>query len=444
MKLPIEDFSEQTTKLLEGLDIGSTLHNTLDSAINSFWLSSKESEQLFRFHQTLNNDEIIKNLQDKKHAKLVEEINKSILVLIQESLKKQCALQDFFRPKTKKPKTSRLSKALLITVAILGTLFAAADGASIIQSLIGAFTALSHLSNFVLIPIQIGFAVLAVLTFYGLELNNVAKGMGVRLFDVNKTFKLYNEQSHLYKESFEYIQSALVQPNLNQKTFIELKKTNHHLKTMYGSLKNKVDQAREAQRRPSTTKTVIQKVILTIAALVCGTIGAIGAQACLPSILTLIIGASAATGPVGFGITLAVMGICFLAGALIYISIERKTTNKLIDTIWGTPAKKINQLIEKDSQIQRTKSDLAKHFEDKAEKYVLEEENRRLKATLAQQTGKTPAVEAISVPAFNSEERRITPPLQNNPSLMQFSSPVQQPQPTPTEWPSSKGLVVQG
>lgn len=403
MALPIEDFSTQRDDILKHLNPGSLLYGELNAKFGRFMSyagAPHRFQELCELYALINSERCVAYFSRIKKRTLLEELNRTLLTLMRDFISQDYGLRPPPMPKPEKSRGSFFQIGLFLIITLLGTFIAAVDSASIMQSVLSIVTKITHLSNLILIPIQVAFAVLSVLTFYALELDNVAKAVGIRIFDVSVTFKLYADQGQFIQQSFELIESAMTNPNMTQQEFTALKNKYQRLCSVYDNFQSKVNQAKEARENPSTFKKVTGTIALGFAAIVCGTLGALGAQACLPTFLPLIIGAAAATGPLGLGITLGVMAVCFIAAAALYVCIGKKQIDKFINRCWGTPARAIEELTEKDTAITRIKGNVLGSIQGKERLFEREEEVRHLRHRAGLEPSEPRAVN------FNNPERR--------------------------------------
>jgi hypothetical protein len=405
MLLLIEHLYLQTNPLLTEINLPS-LHRSLNDALNNFWRHVDHPntfDYLVEIHRVLNIPENVDYLNQIKQRKQLEEINKTVMLLIYDSLMNQYSA-NMGRPiKREKHQGGTFRKGLFITAAILGTIFAAVDGASIVPSLLTSFTTLGSISNFVLLPAQLAFAGLAVLIFYGLELGSIGKSLGVRAFDLGRVFKLYGKQSRIFKDSFELIQSALAKNDLSDEQNDALVQSYQRLEELYKNFSHKVELAKNAIDNPSASKKVTEKICAVAAAIVWGTVGAIGAQACVPSLLPLFVGSAVATGPLGVTVTISLMAICFVAAAVVYLGVGQRPVREFINKIWGTPSKATQRLIKKDEKIMKTQGNIQGLIKGREVADQLRKENERLKNTMRYSD---PKQDLSNSTVFNSQERR--------------------------------------
>lgn len=402
MAFPIEDFTEQRDKILAHLNPESILYGELNAKFGRF-LSYANTlhrfQELCELYALINSERCVAYFSRIKKRTLLEQLNRTLLTLIRDTISVEHRLPPPSMPKSDKSQSGYFQMGLFLLITLLGTFIAAVDSASIMQSVLSIVTKVTHLSNLILIPVQVAFAVLSVLTFYALELDNVAKAVGIRIFDVSVTFKLYADQAHFLQQSFELVETAMSNPDISRQEFDNLKAKYQRLCTVHTNFQSKVNQAREARDNPSTFKKVTGNIALGFAATVCGTLGALGAQACMPTLLPLIIGTAAATGPLGLGITLTIMVVCFVAAAALYVCIGKKQIDKFINRCWGTPARAIEDLTEKDTAINRIKGNVLGSIRGRERSFAQEEEIHRLR--------QRPGSELVEQPRnFNGPERR--------------------------------------
>src|SRR5262249_4604205 len=157
------------------------------------------------------------------------------------------------------------------------------------------------ISNLILIPAQILFASIAVLAFYALELNTLGKPLGIRPLDLGRVFKLYTKQADHFHNLYMQCNN-LLSNSLSTENFHFLKQAHFIIEDMYKNFEKKVSRAKSVQAKPSLSKSIFKKVCTGIAATAFGVLSALGAQTFIASKIALIIGISAASGPIGFGI----------------------------------------------------------------------------------------------------------------------------------------------
>lgn len=346
----IGDLSSQTLKLQQCLDSNSPLYADISSTILKIWEPSEPNEiiHLTKLYQLLNNTENIATFNQIKKRRLIEEINTSILTLIQENISRAYNVPIPIRASRNNNNSTSWKTGLFFLAASLISIFVAIDGASIVQAILSTFGSVASIPNIIIIPAQIFFATIAVFTFCALELNAIGKPLGIRAFDLGRVFKLYTKQSRLFESVFSMMQEAIIHHNLNNEQIDNLNNDFQLLNRCYGNFENKVNEARLAQANPTLLKKIVINSCTGVAAFVCGILGAMMAQSTMTSALPIILGASAAAGPLGIGITAGVMLACFCAAALFYITIERKAVTEFVNKVWGTPTKSVIKLIEHD------------------------------------------------------------------------------------------------
>ncbi len=407
MAFPIEDFSKQRDDILAHLNPDSVLYSELNNKFDnclSYANTRHQFQQLCELYALINSERCVGYFSRIKKRTLLEELNRTLFTLMRDSISADYRLAPPPMPKPEKSKGTLFQMGLFLMIALLGTFIAAVDSASIMQSVLSIVSKVTHLSNLILIPIQVAFAVLCVLTFYALELDNVAKAVGIRIFDVSVTFKLYADQAVFLQQSFELVESQMTNPDISREEFDDLKTRYQRLSVVHDTFQSKVNQAKDARDNPSTFKKVTGMITLGLAATVCGTLGALGAQACMPTLLPLIIGTAAATGPLGLGITLGVMAICFVAAAALYATIGKKQIDKFINRCWGTPARAIEELTEKNTAIARIRGNVLGSIRGKERFFAQDEELHRLRI----RAGVEP-IEPVNR-SFNGAEARAAAP----------------------------------
>lgn len=310
-----------------------------------------------------------------KIRKNVEQLNILVLAIIHQKLdekqykltKYKKSLSDISKPRSK----------LFISIAILGTVLAALSGAAAIQSVFSAFLSVISFPAGLIVGTQIIFASVAVFAFYFFELNTIGKSLGIRPFELGLLFKQYSEQEHSFKESFRVLFKQF-QSCTNFEDYEALKTKFLYLKNMYDCFQHKLTEAEQA-KKPNIFKTIAQKILTILGAAVFGVLSALGAQPVLIAFLPLLLGATAATGPIGLGVIATVMGVCALAGAGLFVFMERKG-ERIINKLWGTPTKTIDKLISRGSKINEIVSDIEiskantfKHLQDKKKGEFFEE-----------------------------------------------------------------------
>lgn len=400
MKLPIEDLLVQTQQILCDIN-DKTIHTKLHRVLQRYWLCDDPHsiKHLLAIHESFNAPEVVDYLNKIKQRKKLEEINTTILRLTSQIVAIQSG-SNIIEAKTEKYRGGIFKKGLFVLLAILGTFFAAMDGGSVVPSFTTSFAALSNVSNFIVLPLQITFTLMAIIIFYGLELEDLGKSLGIRPFDLSQVFKQYSQQSRHYKKAFELIQNSLSDNNATADQITSLKESFTALNKLYGKFKDKVQEAKHVQENPSFFKSTVHKICTASAAIVWGTVGALGAQVCIPWLLPFIVSSAVATGPIGLGITLGVMTGCFVIGATIYVCVGQKMIKDAIDKVWGTPSKLTNRLIKKDQKIQNIQKNIRELFHTKETLQQLKEENQALRM-------RTQSITAYpTMPEFNSTERR--------------------------------------
>lgn len=419
---PTEKLSSQLVnlqkKLKEPLKKNSKLQNEFDQAIrNSVKSIGKQGEikNLCQLYTFLNDPDKLSFFNSIKKRKEIEEINVSILTLIQLKI---AATYKVKIPKVKKDdqQVPFYKRALFISIASLYALFAAVDGASVFQTIIGLFSALSSIPNFVVIPIQFVFACVAVFTFCALELNAIGKPLGIRTFDLSKVFKLYTKQADLFEDTFGMLRTAALK-DFSAHGVESLEDTYESFQKTHNIFTIKVADASKAQAKPSPIRTAVNVGTTVLAACIVGILSALMAQGFLSSVLPMFLTAAVLSGPVGLGITITFMAVFFVSAALLYVALERSTVTNLVDKLWGTPKKTIDLLKTSQKTIKETKKhingavakqkeniDLRRKLNEKQERptpiRARQEENISLASWLEQKTeSPSPIMQPAKVPA---------------------------------------------
>lgn len=373
---PIEKFTNRLIELQGKLEVGSKLYDDMTELIAQYWEisgSTKEVAFLCKLHQLLNHPENIKIFNELKQRKLIEEINTSILTVIRDNLAKHYKVEPQEKKDKKKVTTSKW--LLFAGATLLGTLFATVDGFSIIQTIVSSISALSNIPNFILIPAQILFALAGAITFYAIESHTIGHFLGIKALHLGRVFKLYSKQADRYDEIFALMSNILIKENFSKSEFEKYQQTYAQIKQTYANFEGKVAAAKEAQSNPSTFKNAVEIVFTGCATFFCGALGALGAQTFLVSALPWLIGASAAAGPVGLGISIGLITVCFGMGALLYF-MNKKGITKIVNRLWGTPSKSIENVISKDNNIRNSQDNVHKLSAKKTDSIALEEQVR--------------------------------------------------------------------
>lgn len=308
--------------------------------------------ELGGLYQILNDPKYNPEFIASKTKKTVEQINIIVLEIIHNQLKNKATKEE--NKKSNLTKRKPRSK-LFIAIAILGTILAALSGAAAIQSIFSAFMSVVTFPAGLIIASQIIFASVAVFAFYVFELNSIGKSLGIRPFDLGIIFKQYSQQSHSFKENFRQLAKQFQYcSNLND--YEKLNKKFETLDTMYKSFQTKIQEAEKA-KQPNRLKNIAKNILTAFGAGIFGVLAAMGAQPVLIAFLPYLLGAAIATGPIGLIITAVIMGVCALAGAGLFVFMERKG-ERLINKLWGTPTKTIDKILSRDRKINEVVEDI--------------------------------------------------------------------------------------
>lgn len=233
--------------------------------------------------------------------------------------------------------------------------------------------------------------------------------MGISILDLGKMYKIYGKQAQVYNETFSLIEGILMRPDLPVEKFEKLKKNYSSLTNACSHLDEKCKEALKIKQQPSRRKRALRTMFSVTQAAICGALAALGAQWCFASVLPLIIGATVAAGPIGLGITLGLMGVCFILTATLCYFVQEKAITKLVNKVFGTPQKAISELIDKDQAISRKKQKVENLIACKEKTYQLERDCSWLRAEKIQGNSsiKRDLAQMPSSKSFGSNPNRL-------------------------------------
>lgn len=281
----------------------------------------------------LNEDEILFSNLSKQNRKKIEFTLASLRAELLKDL--LVSLEPKDKLKKEEPKPSKTARLKFYLLAIAGTVLAACEGFDSISTLLGVMaapTVVTLLGSF-------AFAALAVLVFYGFNLVQVSKNLGVKMTDTPKVLDCYLEQLNEIK---------CLRKRINSYKLAELNaQESDYLISLLAMLEHRLDSLYEASKPwklslKSTKMKIAKNVFSSLAGILFFGGGFFAGQSVGVFLLRLLL-----VGILPTSLPVVLFSVVVgLAAFSLYWYVEKVGLQKLFSSFFGLDEEKIGELSE--------------------------------------------------------------------------------------------------